>query len=86
MKAEKFNRSQFSRWLNSGTGRLFRIFAGAMFLIVGIVYYPSPLAIVSIIWSIFPLSAGLFDLCYISLALGGPFQGPKIRALQSESK
>ena len=86
MKAEKFNHSSFSRWMNSGSGRAFRLLAGIIFLVVGIIYRANPLGIALIIWSIFPLSAGLFDVCYISAALGGPFQGSKIRALQSESQ
>ena len=33
--------------------------------------------------SIFPLSAGAFDVCYISAALGGPLSGSTIRARYS---
>jgi hypothetical protein len=32
------------------------------------------------VWSIFPLSAGAFDLCFVSALLGGPLSGAKIRA------
>lgn len=86
MRADKFNQSGFSRWINSGAGRVFRIIAGLAFLISGVIYRNNPLGIVSIIWSFFPLSAGLFDLCYISAVLGGPFMGSKIRIIQSKSK
>jgi hypothetical protein len=34
-------------------------------------------------FSILPLSAGGFDWCYISAALGGPLRGAEIRARQN---
>lgn len=83
-RAEIFNRSGFSRWINSPLGRLFRVAAGMFFLVVGVIFRHNPLGVVSIIWSIFPLSAGVFDVCYISGVLGGPFSGSKIRKQQSE--
>jgi len=36
--------------------------------------------------SIFPLSAGGLDWCYISAVLGGPLSGPKIRAGQAADR
>lgn len=78
--AEGFNRSRFARFLNSPNGRIFRIVAGAGFLIVGLVYRDHPLGVFSLGWSIFPLSAGALDVCYISAALGGPFLGKTIRS------
>lgn len=77
--AQAFNRSGFSRFLNSPAGRLFRVVAGTGFLVVGLIFRTSPLGILSLAWSVLPLSAGLFDVCYISAALGGPFTGTKIR-------
>ncbi len=74
-----FNRSGFSRFLNSRAGRIFRLMAGTAFLIVGLLFRVDPLGIVSMAWSFFPLSAGGFDVCYISAALGGPFSGKRIR-------
>jgi hypothetical protein len=76
---EVFNRSGFSRFLNSLAGRIFRLAAGTAFLVVGIVYRDNALGLLSMAWSIFPLSAGAFDICYISVMLGGPFSGAKIR-------
>lgn len=43
------------------------------------------MGIAALVWSVFPLSAGAFDVCYISAALGGPLSGSKIREQQSES-
>ena len=79
---EVFNRSGFSRFLNSPAGRIFRIAAGTGFLVVGYLYKDHLLGVLSIVWSILPLSAGAFDICYFSAALGGPLSGKKIRDKQ----
>jgi hypothetical protein len=67
---EAFNRSGFSRFLNSPAG----------FLAVGYTYRGHALGVLSIVWGVFPLSAGVIDICYISALLGGPLSGAKIRA------
>jgi hypothetical protein len=77
---EGFNRSGLSRYLNSPAGRIFRLVAGAGFLVVGYLFRDHTLGVVSMVWSVLPLSAGAFDLCYISALLGGPLSGAKIRA------
>lgn len=78
--AVAFNRSGFSRVINGPFGRIFRIVAGIGFLIVGLVFRDQPLGVLSFVWSVFPLSAGAFDICYISAALGGPISGKMIRS------
>ena len=80
---EAFNHSAFSRFLNSTPGRVFRLVAGMGFLAVGLVYRNHPLGLAAIAWSVLPLTAGGFDVCYISAALGGPFSGEKIRRLRT---
>jgi len=77
--AEAFNRSFFSRFLNSPVGRMFRLSAGTGFLLVGYGHRHDVLGIVAMIWSILPLTAGAFDICYISAALGGPISGARLR-------
>jgi hypothetical protein len=77
---EGFNRSGFSRFLNSPAGRIFRFVAGLGFLVVGYMYRGHTLGMLSMVWSILPLSAGVFDICYLSALLGGPLAGAKIRA------
>ncbi len=77
---ESFNRSRFSRFLNSPAGRIFRLVAGMGFLAVGYVYRGHALGVLSMVWSVFPLSAGALDICYISAVLGGPLSGAKIRS------
>jgi hypothetical protein len=79
---EAFNRSGFSRFINSPAGRVFRLVAGTGFLVVGSIYRDRPLGVLSMIWSVLPLSAGAFDLCYISAVLGGPLTGARIRGQQ----
>jgi hypothetical protein len=76
---ESFNQSGFSRFLNSAAGRVFRLTAGAAFLVVGYAYRDHTLGVLSMVWSVFPLTAGAFDVCYISVVLGGPFSGRRIR-------
>jgi len=76
---EAFNRSGFSRFINSTAGRIFRLVAGIGFLVVGYVYRYNALGMLSMAWSLLPLSAGAFDICYISALLGDPLSGAKIR-------
>ena len=83
---DTFNRSGFSRFINRRAGRLFRLGAGAAFLVVGFLERDHPLGVASMVWSVFPLSAGAFDLCYISAVLGGPLRGAKIRALHAHPR
>jgi hypothetical protein len=78
--AVAFNGSGFSRFLNSPGGRIFRIVAGLGFLILGLVFREHLLGVLSLVWSVFPLTAGAFDICYISAALGGPLSGKAIRS------
>lgn len=80
--ADRFNGTGFSRWVNSGPGRAFRLSAGAAFLTAGVLVGGSPLGVALMAWSILPLTAGTFDVCWISAALGGPMRGDAIRARQ----
>lgn len=77
---EAFNQKGFSKFINSPAGRIFRLVAGTAFLVVGFVFRHHVLGVLSMVWSIFPLSAGAFDICYISAVLGGPLSGAKIRS------
>ena len=80
--AEAFNQSWFSRFINGPTGRVFRLAVGTGFLVVGYLYRDQTLGVIAMVFSILPLSAGVFDLCYVSAILGGPLSGAKIRELQ----
>jgi ascorbate-specific PTS system EIIC-type component UlaA len=74
-----FNQSGFSKFLNSPAGRILRLVAGIGFFVIGYIYHDHVLGVVSMVWGVLPLSAGAFDICYISAALGGPLSGKKIR-------
>jgi len=80
--AARFNATGFSRWVNGTHGRAFRLVAGVAWLTFGLVFRDHWWGVAAMTWSFFPLSAGLFDLCWISAALGGPFSSRKIRAGQ----
>lgn len=78
--ADRFNQTGFSRWINSAPGRAFRLTAGTAFLVTGLVLRDSTLGIVLMAWSVVPLSAGIFNLCWISAVLGGPVRSREICA------
>ena len=78
-KYVSFNQSDFSKFLNSMAGRILRLVVGIGFLMVGYIYRDHALGIISMVWGVLPLSAGAFDICYVSAALGGPLSGKKIR-------
>ena len=80
--AEVFNLSWFSRFINSSAGRVFRLVAGTVFLVAGYLFRDHTLGVISMVFSVIPLSAGAFDICYISAVLGGPLSEAKIRELQ----
>jgi hypothetical protein len=82
--AEAFNRSGFSRFINGPAGRVFRLVAGMGFLVVGYLFRHHPLGVISMVYSVLPLSAGAFDICFISAVLGGPLSGAKIREAQGQ--
>jgi hypothetical protein len=77
---EAFNRSSFSKFINGPAGRIFRLVAGTGFLLVGYIYRDHALGMLFMAWSVLPLSAGAFDICYVSAVLGGPLSGTKIRS------
>ena len=82
-RADRFNTTGFSRWINGTSGRVFRLLAGAAFLILALTFRGHWWGVAAGLWSLFPLSAGLFDICWISAALGGPLSGRLIRAGQA---
>lgn len=79
-----FNQSGFSKFINSPAGRIFRLVAGIGFLVVGYIYRHHALGVLSMAWSVLPLSAGALDICYISAVLGGPLSGAKIHSEYKE--
>jgi hypothetical protein len=78
-RAARFNATGFSRWVNGPSGRAFRLVAGSALLVFGLVFRDHWWGLAAMAWSFFPLTAGIFDLCWISAALGGPLRGKTIR-------
>ena len=81
--ASRFNRSAFGRFLNSSAGRVFRLLGGAIFVALGVLLIQAGaivLGVASLVWGSLAISAGGFDVCYLSLVLGGPFTGAACRA------
>jgi hypothetical protein len=76
---EAFNQSGFSKFLNGPAGRIFRVVAGMGFLAVGYIYRGHALGVFSMVWGALAFIAGAFDICFISVVLGGPLSGKKIR-------
>ena len=79
----RFNATGFSCWVNGPGGRVFRLVAGAVWLTVGLVFIDHWWGVAAAAWSFFPLTAGVFDLCWISAALGGPLRSRTIRDAQT---
>ncbi len=82
--SERFNRSAFGRFLTSPSGRAFRMAAGAGFLMIGYPFRAHWIGAALMLYGLLPLSAGAFDLCFVSALLGGPITGKKIRELQQK--
>ncbi len=76
---ERFNQSGFSRFLNSPAGRVMRFVVGVGFVVVGYMYRDAAIGVIAILWGLLAMSAGGLDVCYLSVVLGGPLSGKKIR-------
>ena len=81
--AERFNATGFSSWINGPRGRAFRLVAGTAWLVVGLVFHDHWWGVAAMAWSVLPLTAGIFDVCWFSAMLGGPLRGNPIRAAQT---
>ena len=75
--AESFGRSGFARFINSPGGRAVRIIAGLAIFGGGYTVGGTG-GIVLMVVALVPLSAGLFNLCWISALLGGPLSGSRM--------
>ena len=82
-RADRFNATEFSHWINGPSGRASRLVVGVAWLAFALVFRGQGWGFAAGAWSLFPLTAGIFDICWISAALGGPLQGKTIRAGQA---
>jgi hypothetical protein len=83
-KHEVFNKSDFSKFINSPKGRFLRLSNGLGFLAIGCAKRHTKAGRLSMLWGLIPLSAAILDVCYVSGLLSGPLSGKKIRSLQAE--
>ncbi|MCK6578813.1 MAG: DUF2892 domain-containing protein [Anaerolineae bacterium] len=70
----------FTKFMASTRGRLLRIMAGIVLIIVGLAVVQGTGGIILAVVGLLPLSAGVFDFCLFAPLLGQPFSGPAIRA------
>ncbi len=52
--------------------RLFRVILGIAIIMIAVIYTESLVAIILILVALVPLSAGVFNLCYINPLIGKP--------------
>jgi hypothetical protein len=64
----------------SNNGRITRIVAGVILLLVGIFVVGGTVGWIIAIIGLVPLAAGVFDFCVIAPLMGKPFMGDALRA------
>ena len=69
----------FVKFMASPAGRITRIVAGIVLVVLGIFMHSVGGIIVAVV-GLVPLLAGLFDFCVFAPLFGAPMSGPKIRA------
>lgn len=74
-----FASSGFAQFMASPAGRVLRVVAGAGMIVGGISMDSNAGTALTVVGAV-PLSAGLFDICWLSPILGGPLKGKDIRA------
>jgi hypothetical protein len=67
------------RFLASPTGRLVRVVAGLVLIVVGIAVVGGVIGWILAIIGLVPLVAGVFDWCFFAPLFGLPFAGPNLR-------
>jgi Protein of unknown function (DUF2892) len=69
----------FVKFMASPAGRITRILAGIVLVILGILMHSVGGIIVAVV-GLVPLLAGLFDFCVFAPLFGASMSGPKIRS------
>ncbi|MBK8024205.1 MAG: DUF2892 domain-containing protein [Chloroflexi bacterium] len=69
----------FAKFMASTTGRLIRIVAGLVLIVVGLAVVQGTGGIILAIVGLLPLAAGVFDFCVFAPLFGQPLSGPAIR-------
>ncbi|MGA2503406.1 MAG: DUF2892 domain-containing protein [Anaerolineales bacterium] len=70
----------FVKFMASPAGRITRIVAGILLLVLGLFAIHGVGGIIVAIVGLVPLLAGLFDFSVFAPLFGAPMSGPKIRA------
>jgi hypothetical protein len=69
----------FFRFIASPLGRWIRIIAGAVLIIVGLVWVKETLGWILAVVGLVPLAAGIFDWCVFAPLFHLPFLGKRLR-------
>ena len=69
----------FFRFMANGAGRIVRIIAGLLLIVIGLVWVQGTAGWVLVIVGLVPLLAGAFDKCVFAPLFGLPFSGPQLR-------
>jgi hypothetical protein len=72
------------RFLASSTGRVARVVAGIVLILIGLVWVQGTLGWILVVIGLVPLLAGLFDKCVFAPLFGLPFAGPMLRRALEE--
>jgi len=67
------------RFLAGPAGRLLRVVAGLILIVVGILVVKGAIGWILAIVGLVPLTAGVFDWCFFAPLFGLPFVGPRLR-------
>ena len=70
----------FATFMASPAGRIVRIVAGIVLVVLGLLVLHGTGGIVVAVIGLLPLIAGVFDFCIFAPFFGAPMSGPKIRA------
>jgi hypothetical protein len=70
----------FVKFMASTTGRIVRIVAGVVLIVLGIWVIGGTAGVIVAVIGAVPLLAGIFDFCVFAPLFGAPLSGPKIRA------
>ena len=82
---ERGNTMKFSQFMASTTGRLLRIIAGIVLVIVGLMMQSTGGYVLAVV-GLLPLAAGVFDWCIFAPLFRMPFTGKAIRACKVQPK
>lgn len=69
----------FVKFMASTAGRVARIVAGIILIVIGLLIVKDTAGIIIAVVGLLPLAAGLFDFCVFAPLFGAPLSGAKVR-------